>query len=96
MARITPPATMAIPVFQLNGVPLLIPADLPEGGFLQIVVGANPVALPTPSVELPKGCMVAIIPPQVAENIRGAVHQGMDLAQNPHVILPPGAGNGNG
>lgn len=96
MARITPPATMAIPVFQLNGVPLLIPADLPEGGFLQIVVGPNPLVPATPSVELPKGCMIAILMPELAENIRGAVHQGMDMAKNPHVIIPPGLENGHG
>ena len=91
MARITPPASMAIPVFQLNGVPLLIPVDLPEGGFLQVVVGENPMVPATPSIELPKGCMVAVLPPTVAENIRGMVHQGMEAATNPHVILPPGS-----
>lgn len=59
-----------VPGFEYGGVNFLLPADLPEGGFLQVIVGENPMAIPTPSIAIPKGCMVALIPPHVAERLR--------------------------
>ena len=71
-------------------VPFAVCASLPSGGFLQVVVGANPLAIPTPSCPLPRGCMLAIIPPEAAEHMRKdferehARHKHL----NPFIVLP--------
>lgn len=72
-------------------VPFAVVASLPSGGFLQVVVGENPAAIPVPSCPLPKGCMLCIIPPDAAEHMRKdfereyAKHQHL----NPFIVLPP-------
>lgn len=68
--RISGPMDTMIPCVQIHGVPILIVADLPEGGFLQVVSGSNPLLPATPSVELAKGCMLAVVPQEVAEHLR--------------------------
>lgn len=69
--RITGPADALIPSFGINGVMFPVVADLPEGGFLQIIPGENPLAQPVPGVQIPKGAMLAIVIPEVANHIRG-------------------------
>jgi hypothetical protein len=70
MARITGPTEMVIPTVAIAGVPLPVPMDLTEGGFLQVIPGPNALGQPIPSVYVPPGCMIAVIPPQVAAHIR--------------------------
>lgn len=70
MARITGPVNSGIPGFNVSGVQIDVPVDLPEGGHLCVIVGDNPMGIPVPSIALPKGCMVGVIPAQVAEQIR--------------------------
>lgn len=78
------------PGVQIQGIPLLIPIDVPEGGFLQVVVGENPMAIPTPSLQLDKGCMVAVIPPKVAEQLRPGLNQAGSQIKNPLRRVLPG------
>ena len=68
--RISGPLDATIPTVGINGVPILIVADLPEGGFLQIVSGDNPMVPATPSVQLAKGTMLAVVPVEVAQQMR--------------------------
>lgn len=62
-----------VPVFSFNGLNIDVPADLPEGGHLCVIVGQNPAAIPTVSVHIPPGSMVGIIPPHIAEHIRPVI-----------------------
>jgi hypothetical protein len=73
--KIVGPMEPVIPSVAINGVPILIVADLPEGGFLQIVSGANPMLPPTPSVQMAKGSMLAIVPANVAEHLRPGLQE---------------------
>lgn len=73
--RIVGPHESMIPGIQINGVPILIVADLPEGGFLQVVSGHNPMAQAIPGVQLADGAMLAVIPAEVAEHIRPGLRQ---------------------
>jgi hypothetical protein len=68
--KIVGPLDATIPTVGINGVPILIVADLPEGGFLQIVSGDNPMVPATPSVQLGKGTMLAVVPVEVAQHMR--------------------------
>jgi hypothetical protein len=89
MARITGPHEMVIPTVAIAGIPLPVPMDLTEGGFLQVVPGKNPIAQAIPSVFLPPGCVVAIIPPEVAAHIRVGltkVAKTHTLAQKPDPV----------
>lgn len=65
MARITGPSDLYIPSVLVNDVPLMLPADLPEGGTLQVVTGESPLAPYSKVLPLPPGCMVAMIAPEV-------------------------------
>jgi hypothetical protein len=60
-----------------NGVPLLLVADLPEGGFVQIINGENPIAMPTPGPQCMPGTMLLLVPVEVAAHLR----QGMKQAE---------------
>lgn len=86
--RITPPATVGIPGFSYGGVNFLVPVDLPSGGFLQVVVGDNPLTPATPSIIIPKGCMLALIPADVAAHLRPGLNQADAHMRNPHIVLP--------
>ena len=91
--RITGPMEMMIPAVAIAGVPILIVADLPEGGFLQIVSGDNPMAVPTPSVQMAKGVMLAIVPANVADQLRPglkAVEKAMAKGVGPGTAAIPG------
>lgn len=70
MARISPPFNQGVPGFNFNGLQIDVPVDLPEGGHLYVIVGDNPVGIPEPSIAIPKGAMVGIIPAQAAEQLR--------------------------
>lgn len=72
MARITRPLE-GVPGFNFNGLQIDVPVDLPEGGHLCVIVGDSPVGIPVTSVALPKGCMIGIIPPHIAEQIRPGI-----------------------
>jgi hypothetical protein len=89
MARISGPLDTTIPSVAIQGVPILVPVDLPEGGFLQVVVGPNPLVPARPSVPIPKGAMVAIIPPEVAEHMRAGLNQMDARIKNPLPGGPP-------
>lgn len=71
--KIVGPMEPMIPTVQIAGVPILIVADLPEGGFLSVTSGDNPMAPPTPGVQMAKGTMLAVIPVNVAEQLRPGV-----------------------
>lgn len=73
--RIIGPMDFMIPGFQWHGMNLPVVADLPEGGFLQIVSGENPMVPATPSVTMPKGCMVVLLEPAISEQIRPLLRQ---------------------
>lgn len=78
MARIAGPMT-PVPQFGLgNGVVVDVPVDLPEGGHLCVIVGQNPLGIPTPSVPIPPGSMIAILPPNVADAIRPVIAQAIE------------------
>lgn len=49
-----------MPFLRVNDVDVFLPVDLPEGGQLQIIVGASPIASPSIRMDLPRGCMVAL------------------------------------
>lgn len=75
----------------LNGVPLGLVADLPEGGFLQIVPGQNPLGIPVPSVPAAAGTMVAVIPAEVAAEFRSSLQKVVD-DQAKKMLTNPGGG----
>jgi hypothetical protein len=77
-----------MPGFKLGEIPLMVPVDLIEGGFLQVVVGENPLVPATPSIELPKGCMLALILPEYAIHLRPGLELAVAQMRNPHIILP--------
>jgi hypothetical protein len=88
MARISGPTDPVVPLIGLYDLALAVPMDLTEGGFLQVVPGTNPLAQAIPSIYVPAGCMVAIIPPQVAVHIRAGIvkaQQTHTLAEKPPV-----------
>lgn len=64
-----------------GGLILAIVADLPEGGYLQLVSGMNPMVPATPSVAIAKGAMVALISAEMAEQIRAYVKQARDAQE---------------
>lgn len=71
MNRISKPTDLFIPAFSFQGLTLPVVVDLEDtGGFLQLVEGDNPLKPATPSVQLNKGVMLAIIPPENAALIR--------------------------
>jgi hypothetical protein len=45
-------------------------ADCPEGGYLQVVTGENPMAIPTPGVKIPKGAILMLTTPDAAVFLR--------------------------
>jgi hypothetical protein len=67
---VAPPVAATIPVVGIQGVPIAIVAKLPKGGFLQIVCGENPLVMPHAGVQIGPGCMLAVIPPQVAVHLQ--------------------------
>ena len=69
------PADFEVPGFVFQGMPLLVLADLPEGGFLQIVSGDNPLAPAIPSKQIAKGAMVLVLPENIATQIRPQIRK---------------------
>jgi hypothetical protein len=67
--------TSAPPIMEIMGLQIAFVADCPEGGFLQIVSGDNPVGIPTPGVQIAKGQMLALIPAEAAAQIRPLLAQ---------------------
>ncbi|HLB37495.1 MAG TPA: hypothetical protein VJL31_13065 [Gemmatimonadales bacterium] len=61
--------------FQGLPFPLFVVADLPEGGYVQMVNGDNPMALPVPGPQLAKGAMLVVIPAEVAQHLRKAMKE---------------------
>lgn len=68
MARITKPASLVVPGVKVQDVPVLVPVDLTEGGFLQVVVGASSLAPPALVMKLPRGCMVGMLGPKIVDD----------------------------
>jgi len=92
MARITKPLE-GIPGFNFQGLQIDVPVDLPEGGHLCVIVGDDPLGVPQPSVKIPNGCMVAIIPANVAEQVRPALAQVIEHSRRiQNGGHPPGQG----
>jgi hypothetical protein len=59
----------------INGVPLVLIGDLPEGAFVQVVHGDNPMGPAFPGPQIAKGAMLAIIPVEIAEKLRPGIKQ---------------------
>ena len=57
-------------VFDFNGLPIAMVADLPEGGFVQIVNGANPIGVPVPGPQIRPGGMLVVLPLEICTQIR--------------------------
>jgi len=57
-------------VIVINGIPLILVADLPEGGFVQVVNGENPMAQAVPGPQLLKGVILVAVPVEMAQNMR--------------------------
>jgi hypothetical protein len=80
-----------IPGLPLFGHNITMPVDLPEGGILMVVVGDNPVAVPTMSVTLPRGCKVAVVPPEMADQMRPQLNAALE-----QIARQRARANGNG
>lgn len=76
------PAQASIPVLTLNGVPLIVIADLPEGGFISIISGDNPIGIPTPGPQIGKGAMLVCIPADIATQLRPEFKKSEKVAQS--------------
>ena len=72
------PTEVNVPCFGFQGLVFPILADLPEGGYLQVVEGMNPLLPATPGPQLPKGAMLALIPPDLAAHFRPHVKKVQD------------------
>jgi len=59
----------------VNGLPFIVVADLPEGGYLQIVPGDNPLGMPQPGPPLAKGTALIAIASEVWEKLRPMLKQ---------------------
>jgi len=62
-------------VVTINGIAFMLVADLPEGGFVQMVNGENPLGQAMPGPQLAKGSMVLIPPLEIATNLRAYIKQ---------------------
>lgn len=87
MARITGPAELTIPSVLIQGVPLMLPVDLPEGGTLQLVAGQSALAPPSRFLPLPRGCMVGLFAPEVVAQMFPHLKPA-DKNQEPTVAMP--------
>jgi hypothetical protein len=95
MARVSGPMDLGVPGFNYGGIQFDVPIDLPEGGHLQVVVGENPLGQAIPSRQIEKGCMVAIIPANVAAQLRERLNQAAKLVNNPAALAAAANGNGS-
>jgi hypothetical protein len=86
--KIVGPTDVQCDAFMLNGVPFPIVADLTEGGYLSIIVGENPIGIPVPGIAVPKGGMLALIVPELAEKIRGGLKQAAVAALKGNALRP--------
>lgn len=91
MARITKPAQLEIPMAVIGGqIKVAFPIDVPEGGFLQIVAGESLLAPPVAILAMPRGSIVAFLPPDsvlaLFPGIKDAPKEGPPLRQ----MDPPG------
>jgi hypothetical protein len=68
--RITDPMDPAVPVFNFNGLPLAVLADLPEGGQAHFTNGLGLASLVVPGLRLAPGTMVVAIPIEAAAQLR--------------------------
>jgi hypothetical protein len=59
----------------INGVPYALIADLPEGGFVQIINGDNPMGQAMPGPQITKGCMIVAISADIAAHLRAGIKQ---------------------
>lgn len=73
--RIAGPFDQTVPCFNFGGIAFPIIADLPEGGFVQIVNGPSALGQAVPSVQLAKGAMLAVITADVAGQIRAELRK---------------------
>lgn len=88
--RITGPAEVNCPGFHFQGIDFMVPVDLITGGYLQVVEGENPLTPATPSVIIPPGWMLAMIPASVAQQLRPGLAQADAAMRNPHIVMPSG------
>ena len=80
--------------FELGGLQFSVPLWLRIGGFLNVVVGENPMAMPTPSIPLPESCLVVVFAPGPAEVLRQGVRAEGRRARTPYAIIPGVNGGG--
>jgi len=84
-AKIVAPVEATAPAWVYGELVLPIVADMgDEGGFLQVIVGENPMAIATPGIQLPKGCMLAVITAPIAAVIR----PGLNRVERPKAGIP--------
>ena len=69
MARISGPSDLAMDFIQVSDLTVFLPADLPEGGQLQLVVGKSPLAPPSIRLDVPPGGMVALLPSETIAKV---------------------------
>jgi hypothetical protein len=77
---IQPPLDIHAKVLGINGVPLMLVADLPEGAYVQFINGENPLGIPVPGPQCMPGTMLLLVPVEVAVHLRPAMKQA-DAAQ---------------
>jgi len=71
--KIVGPNETMVPAFGIGGAAFPVVADLPDGGWLQIIPGLNPLDQAIPGVRLQPGSMLAVVPPEVAVHFRPAI-----------------------
>jgi hypothetical protein len=78
--RIFGPTDIHWPTFVLQGIPMPVIADLPEGGFVNWIHGDNPIGIPMPGCHLVPGSMVVMLPPDLVQHIRKEILDAWDKA----------------
>jgi hypothetical protein len=78
---------------QINGVPLFLIADLPEGAYVQVIHGENPMGQAMPGPQIAKGAMLCVIPREVAAQMRPGI-KAMEAEMAKGAIGQPGVMGG--
>lgn len=79
-------------VVLIQGVPFAVIADLPEGGHVSWVVGANPIGEMKPGCSLAPGAMVLVLPAEIAAQLRPGLREAEKKEKEKLGLLP---GNNN-
>lgn len=88
MARISGPSDFLVPKLTMRDVDVFLPVDLPEGGQLHLVVGNNALVPAQVKLDLPRGCMVAVLAPDVVDKHFPRLQTADEIKGFPAVLLP--------